>query len=1300
LNDLELPPHLELGRMLGAGGMGEVYEAYDRERGHLVALKLVTNLAPQAAVRFRREFAAMARLTHPNIVRVYEYWEDTHGRPAYTMELVTGGDLTALTPRLAAGEDSVESWRSAIEAVLKLLRPLETLHRAGLVHRDLKPANVLLTDDGLVKLTDFGLVVPSGEAGVKGRLLGTPAYIAPEQIAGREADRRADLYSAAIMLFEFLTGRRPFHGADLRDLLRHHLATPPPFVSQVRPDLPRALDPILERALAKAPEARFDSAEQLARELVQVLGASDGESTADPEASSAWRLFRPGLAGRRAELEAILLGMERASRGESRILLVHGARGTGKSRLLEEALVALRVAGHPVLWQGCSEATHEAYGAARPTLKRLLEQLHGAPAGDGSPSTLPAELQSLSFALDPTGARPASARSEQDVSSEVAAATLQLVQTLSSRTPLALFLDDLHLADGPSRRLWLEVARRLSAPSGEAGPLGRVLFVASLDSDDTSCAELAGLSVTRPASEVLRLHPLEQSALRGLLRGILASEEVPTGLLELVAETSSGHVEYAIAYVRWLAQRGYLRHARSWQFRRPPEGAGLGVVGCELFESALRSELAFLGPAAQRVLHLLGMAGGQAPFRWLARLCEEEDGSVLAALDEAIRAGFVREHSAEEIGLFHASTAELTESICAAAWPAETLLELPARGVGELAARRDSLSVLEMGILARLAARVERWELAAEQELQLALRALAAASTAEARERLERARSWARRGGLDEVEREVELELGTLLRRLGEAAPAQQSLRRAMELSITRPELRRQARILEELALANAQIGNLDEAERLYNESRCEAELSSDRGRLGSVAANLGEVHFARGRMEAALESFQSAAKALAEDGHPSDLSYVLNNLGVTFEKMGRFEEACTAHDAALASFRGAGDRFGEAMSLGNQGALSQRLGQSARALECFRASLALREWLGDRTGAAVVQLNIGFVELARERPRAAVAPLVRALRLYRGHGNDIGEASCLSNLSAAFATLGRLDQAHAAARRSLALFKQRDLETGMETARRRLAEVSLAKGRIRDAARDFRRTAARLPALGDPAGSAWSWLGLGRALLALDRLHDAELALRRAMLEARKLGLDAAAAQCCEVLACVAMRRDEPETAWRWLNQARRLHSRTQGRAGEARVLGLAAQLIAKERGPEAARPLAERALRRLRMLDRPLEAYAQLEVLGRLALARGDHAEALRIFEQVRTRAAAFPSPRLHLAGTLGLAVALSRSGFGPVAWEALQRCTPDLDCCEEVWLRREASFMRAELASSSRGPEESVEPPWPAF
>ena len=274
-------------RTLGKGAMGVVYEGLDPRLGRRVAIKTILkshldeDTARDYSMRFVREAQAVARLNHPNIVQVYDFGEE--GDIAYlVMEFIKGKELKTFF-------DANERFdlKEAVRIMCELCDALDFAHNAGIIHRDIKPANVMLDAQARTKLTDFGVarVQDSDKTSVErtqaGTMVGTPAYMSPEQITGGQIDKRTDVFSAGIILYQFLTGEKPFTGSGAWTIAKKIIQEEPPLPSSLNNAVTPLFDAVVNRALAKNPEQRFQSARDLAVGLKRALEGRPDEDDSD-----------------------------------------------------------------------------------------------------------------------------------------------------------------------------------------------------------------------------------------------------------------------------------------------------------------------------------------------------------------------------------------------------------------------------------------------------------------------------------------------------------------------------------------------------------------------------------------------------------------------------------------------------------------------------------------------------------------------------------------------------------------------------------------------------------------------------------------------------------------------------------------------------------------------------------------------------------------------------------------------------------------------------------------------------------
>lgn len=281
----------QLKKVLGKGAMGIVYEALDPKLHRDVAIKTILinqldeDTAKDFSMRFVREAHAVARLNHPNIVQVYDFGEEA-GIAFLVMEFIRGTELKSSL----SGNQLIDR-KECVRVMCELLDALDFAHEAGVIHRDIKPANILLDSQGRAKLADFGVarLTDSDKTSVErtqaGTMVGTPAYMSPEQIQGQRIDRRTDIFSAGIILYQFLTGQKPFSGEGAWTVAKKIVQEDPPTPSSLNVSVSPEFDRVVAKALAKNPDARFQTAREFARALKLASEGKTAVQQPDPAAT-------------------------------------------------------------------------------------------------------------------------------------------------------------------------------------------------------------------------------------------------------------------------------------------------------------------------------------------------------------------------------------------------------------------------------------------------------------------------------------------------------------------------------------------------------------------------------------------------------------------------------------------------------------------------------------------------------------------------------------------------------------------------------------------------------------------------------------------------------------------------------------------------------------------------------------------------------------------------------------------------------------------------------------------------------
>ena len=624
-------------RLIGEGARKLVYAAVDTRLGRDVALAMVKTegLDNAGRERIRREARAMARLgDHPHIVTVFDVG-DEDGQPYIVSQLMPGGSVAELLER---APDHRVPVADALRIVTEIAQALDHAHGHGVVHRDLKPANVWRASDGSVLLGDFGLAATTDQSRltVDGLVVGTVAYLAPEQAVGRAPDARSDLYSLGALFYELLTGRPPFLGDDAVGVISQHLNTAPVAPSWHNSSVSPALDSLVLDLLAKDPGDRPASAAALIESLRRL--ASDDRAASSTPAPPAPKLLSLGrLIGRSSELAQLTTAFDEAASGRARLVMVVGEPGIGKSRLVEELAVYASVRGATVCWGHCYEGELGMpylpfIEAFRTYVRQRSDDQLRAELSSGGPevATLVSELRQRfgdlpePVALDGDAER---LRLFEGVCS--------FVRNAAADDPLVLLLDDLHWADKPSLLMLQYMARNLRRD--------RVLIVGTyrdveLDRAHPLADAVAALRRERLYERVL-LRGLSAEEVKALIDAV-DNQDSPVAFAHLIHRETEGNPFFVAEILRNLVETGALVRVDG-QWTGTPEGVAENLP--EGVREVIGRRLSRLSADCNRMLTVGAAMPGGFTLDAVAAVLGIDEDETLDLLDEALGAQVVRE---------------------------------------------------------------------------------------------------------------------------------------------------------------------------------------------------------------------------------------------------------------------------------------------------------------------------------------------------------------------------------------------------------------------------------------------------------------------------------------------------------------------------------------------------------------------------------------------------------------------------------------------------------------------------------
>jgi len=635
---------------LGEGGMGVVYRAHDSLLQRPVAIKTLSPalFGEEGTRRILREAQSAAKLNHPHIVSIFDAVEEG-GQFAIVMELVEGQTLRELlpvpVPRL-------------VEITLQVLEGLEYAHGQGIVHRDIKPENIIVTKEGTAKLMDFGLARSEGRSRltVTGMVVGTVAYLAPEQALGGQVDGRSDLYALGAVLYEAVAGRPPFESEDPISVITQHINVPPVAPHWHNPAVPVALENVILKLLAKDPARRYQSAREVANALgalragvataaaaaaVEAPMGAQAEKLTGPELVE--RLGRSPLVGREGELERLKELVDRVIAGQGGVVLVSGPLGIGKTRLLEEAATYARLRGVTVVSGNAYESAppYEPFARALHELARGVEsETLAVKLGEFAPE-LVGLIPELERQLPRIGER--TSGSPEDRKNRLFAGVAHFLGSMAVQNPVLLFFNDMHFADAATVELLQHVARRSQA--------GRMLLVVAYRPDDvpaTPAGRTFGQVIHALGREgfcaSIALRPLTEEQVIDLIKVIANHRTRPVVFGRRIFEATEGNPYFIEEVIKTLFEKGtlYIKDGQwSTDFDDIKDYSLLEVPTS--VHSAVETRLRNLDDQTRQVLTHAAVVGRQFGFDVLLALTGVGEAVLLDRVEEAIRGQLIRE---------------------------------------------------------------------------------------------------------------------------------------------------------------------------------------------------------------------------------------------------------------------------------------------------------------------------------------------------------------------------------------------------------------------------------------------------------------------------------------------------------------------------------------------------------------------------------------------------------------------------------------------------------------------------------
>lgn len=997
--------------LVGRGGMGSVYRAWDeglRRELALKVLRLDRTADPRETERFAREVRLAARLSHPNIVSVYGAGSE-EGYLYLAMELVEGDSLRALLRRRKTSLPIEQ----ALAIGAQILAGLQAAHERAIIHRDIKPENILLKADNTVKVVDFGVAKLEGGTVLTraDEILGTVEYMAPEQILGDDLGPAVDLYATGAVLYEMLTGALPFSGDSPATLVYHQLNEEPHAPSFLNPSVPRALDRFVLRLLDKLPENRPPSAAaalevlgeiQHRQQFVRIPGLETTEEVTEGEGEFRSRDFRPRFTGRHAEFGELTAHFDALAEG-GRVVFIAGEAGIGKTRLVEHLGRYAAEHGGWMVQGVCffehglgpympfldaignllQKAVETLSAAEQEELRRLLAQQAPELAELATSASTTAKIRA-SFA-----AAFSAETSLEAARQRLFDAIFALLSAAAAVHPLVLLLEDMHWADEGSLQLLQYLVRR--------APEARVLCAVTyrpeeLAGKEEEIAPLATVLQQLHAAGLLcqvRLDRLQPDELEHLVKSLFLEAEFAGDFIDFLYEQSQGNPFIAVEVLRLLRHQDVLYcDSGIWSVR-----AGFAeVVVPDRINALVMRRIDQLDTTHRELLQLAAVLGQ----RFSSRLLEAASGMPRIALLKAL---FRLEKRNQLItsakGSYEFSHAKIREVLYA-----ETSWEL----------RREYHRI----IAAILEGQQEQGEAIEAEELGTHL--YRAEEFARAMPHLIRGGDEAfalfgwRRAALlfdqaVEACRQSGAEAGSLLHALRFSGLSYSYLTaydQALERCAQLGEAARAAGRPQEEAGAwnltgqvNEQLERFADADAAYEKALAAIGTQEAPSLKGRISINWGCADFRRGRY-AGAEARWRAALALALGRAPRETADALNNLAVLATVRGDLEGAWGLYEQVLALDAQTAPSPHSLLTYYNMGMVRADQQRWDEALQLYDRSLQLCQQTRHLIHEPAIDLNRTEALIGKGDLAAAREACSRALRGFRRLDNGLGLADAL----------------------------------------------------------------------------------------------------------------------------------------------------------------------------------------------------------------------------------------------------------------------------------------------------------------
>jgi Nif-specific regulatory protein len=1014
--DILLPPRYQVRSALKQTAETCVYRVFDVPDRRDEAIKIHCHEVhdPQQFLRFKTEFNTLASLDHASVIKVYDFGILHDRFPYFTMEYFAGKRITEFFDG--------QNWEALYDVILQIASGLDHIHKSGIVHLDLKPSNILVSDAGVAKIMDFGLAIESRQVFDR-TIRGTLQYMAPEVLKQDRVDSRADLYALGMTLYETVTGALPGYGRPPIDVIRMHLDEEIRRPSSINPRVPDALDAIIRKLLEKDPRHRFPTAAAL---LQAVADAAGREMPQSELFAGRGELYAAPLIGRTAEVEQLgaLIADARDGRGNGVILA--GAEGMGKSRIIRDATLRAQLDGARVFCGRCPVNRKTIYAPFFDIFQQMVQAVN--PEADVA-EEIRRILRPVAAAAGPETAPPQAGQkyrlfnrlvqSLQDIYGFL------IVGSENAGSPLILIIEDLQWADPSSTELFAFLV-------GEA-KLNKLLVIGTLTLETGGEAAIESSSpnlsfweqsARDAAYPIIHVEALTEGLVREHLQSLLGTMTMPDDLARWMFWESAGTPLNIRRIVDYLIAHGYLKWQPSGWAADMDRIRTLRMPGG--FSAILMERVETLAPAERGILEIASVYGESMELELLTRVSDLDAETTYAAVRALDKDRLVDESNDGRTIAF--PQIHLRDAVYNA-MPERRRIDLHLRIAEALETAANGGSTQLIGQVAYHFARANEIERGTRYSIEAGDLATRTLAHEEATEFYRVALELMDLGGVEEARKaKVRESLADAYYRRDDYRSAMHAYQFLLKSIQSRHPADTDAanldvaRVMKKIGKVLGRRGDLDAAMTYYHGALAIYERMGQTVDVAETLNRMASLHRSRDDVDNAF-IYADRARALLESMPPTAVfGYVKNMLGLIEFSRGNWQRSRAIFEeaAAVGDFLES-DQLRKVASMNLANTL-WKLGDWAPALHLYRGILERSEQEGDLWDLATAYSNVGVVEYGRGNFHAAAELFEKSVRIDEKIGSLEHEALARENLGDALEMLGHWNEAAEQFRRCVAI--------------------------------------------------------------------------------------------------------------------------------------------------------------------------------------------------------------------------------------------------------------------------------------